>query len=164
MVYLDSDTESDASYISLFSETASEASEAESYISFTTIFRTFHETFEAELKNQFPNCPFNIDCFDDLLMLDYPFTEEPFILIYDDRLNYIQENYEVMDEVQKNTRRHYTIIKAKENKPITNRQILNAMINDGHYSSKTIQEQFGHYHLEKFERKSKMMFETCWGH
>ena len=57
-----------------------------------------------------------------------------------------------------------TMIKAKENKPITNRQILNEMINDGHYSSKTIQEQFGHYYLEKFERKSKMMFETCWGH
>ena len=106
MVYLSSDSESEASAISLFSETASEASEAESYTSFTIVFRTFHETLEAELKNQFPNCPFNIDCFDDLLMLDHPFGE-PFILIYDDRLNYIQENYAEMNEVQKNTRRHY---------------------------------------------------------
>ena len=164
MVYPTSESESEASFISLFSETASEASEAESYTSFATVFRTFHEILEAELKQQFPNCPFNIDCFDDLLMLDYPFTDETFILIYDDRLNALKSNYDTMTEVQKNTLRHYTMIKAKENKPITTRQILNAMIKDGHYSSETIQEQFGHYHLEKLDRKSKMLFEVCWGH
>jgi len=56
MVYPTS--ESEASFISLFSETASETSEAESYISFTTVFRTFHETVEAELKKTIPQLSF----------------------------------------------------------------------------------------------------------
>ena len=94
-------SESDVSRISLFSETASESQ------------------YELLPADEFPDCPFNLDCFSDVNMLDYKFTDEVFILIYDDRLNYINSNFEKMNEIEKNTLRHYTMIQAKNNEPIT---------------------------------------------
>jgi hypothetical protein len=61
-------SESDVSHLSLFSETASESQ------------------YEVIAADEFPDCPFNLDCFSDVNMLDYKFTDEVFILIYDDRL------------------------------------------------------------------------------
>ena len=139
-------SESDVSHISLFSETASES------------------RYEVIPADEFPDCPFNLDCFNDVNMLDYKFTDEVFILIYDDRLNYIHSNFENMTEIEKNTLRHYTMIQAKNNEPITLRQILNKMIKESHYSSKKIQKLFGHYYLEKFEPRSCRTWEACWGH
>ena len=135
---LSPNSKSDVSHISLFSETASES--------------------------QFPDCPFNLDCFDDVNMLDYKFTDEVFILIYDDRLNYLDGDFIHMTELEKNTLRHYTMVKAIDNKPITYRQVINTMIQDKYYSSKKTLKMFGHYYLEKFEKKSERMFETCWGY
>ena len=109
---LTSNSESEVSSISLFSETASESQ---------------YEVIPAE---EFPDCPFNLDCFSDVNMLDYKFTDEVFILIYDDRLIALSSNYENMSEIEKNTLRHYTMVQAKSNEPITLRQILNKMIKE----------------------------------
>ena len=127
----------DESFISLFSVTASEHVE-------------------------FPDCPFNHD-FNNSDKLDTKFTDEVFILIYDDRLTYIDSNFYKMTELEKNTSRHYTFVQAKNNKPITLRQILNRMIKDTHYSSRKIQKLFSHYYLEKFEQRGCRTWEACWG-
>ena len=143
-------SESDVSAISLFSESQSESS----------------DNFEAELalKDEFPDCPFNLDCFNDVNTLDYKFTDEVFMLVYDDRLNYVNSNFENMTEIEKINLRHYTLIQVKDNNPITLRQIINAMIKQRYYSSQKIQKLFGHYYLEKFEQRSQRTWEVCWGH
>ena len=97
-------------------------------------------------------------------MLDYKFTDEIFILVYDDRLNYVNSNYEHMTEIQKINLRHYTLIQVKNNDPITLRQVINTMIKQKYYSSQKIQKLFGHYYLEKFEQRSKRTWEVCWVH
>ena len=142
-------SESDESTISLFSESQSESSV---------------DLAELNLKNEFPDCPFNLDCFNDVNMLDYKFTDEVFMLVYDDRLNYVNSNFENMSEIEKINLRHYTLIQAKNNNPITLRQIINAMIKQRYYSSQKIQKLFGHYYLEKFEQRSQRTWEVCWGH
>lgn len=143
-------SESEVSAISLFSESQSESS----------------DNFEAELelKDEFPDCPFNLDCFNDVNTLDYKFTDEVFMLVYDDRLNYVNSNFENMTEIEKINLRHYTLIQVKDNNPITLRQIINAMIKQRYYSSQKIQKLFGHYYLEKFEQRSQRTWEVCWGH
>ena len=143
-------SKSEVSAISLFSESQSESS----------------DNFEAELelKDEFPDCPFNLDCFNDVNMLDYKFTDEVFMLVYDDRLNYVNSNFENMTEIEKINLRHYTLIQVKDNNPITLRQIINAMIKQRYYSSQKIQKLFGHYYLEKFEQRSQRTWEVCWGH
>lgn len=130
-----SDSESDASTISLFSETASES-------------------------EQFIDSPFNIDHFNDI---DEVFTQENFILIYDDRINYLKGDSH-MTELDKIKLRHYTIVKAVDNKPITIRQIINTMIKDDHYNREKIQKLFRNDYLEKFEFRSNKTWEACWGH
>ena len=141
----ETNSDSDVSHISLFSETASESQ------------------YEVLPADEFPDCPFNFDCFNDANMLDYKFTDEVYILIYDDRLTYIDSDFHKMTELEKNTSRHYTFVQAKNNKPITVRQILNKMIKDTHYSSRKIQKLFSHYYLEKFEQRGCRTWEACWG-
>ena len=41
-----------------------------------------------ELEQQFPNCPFDISCIDEIEELDEIFTDEPVIFIFDDRSEY----------------------------------------------------------------------------
>ena len=144
-------SESDTSTISLFSETQS--------------FSSVNAVAELDMQDVFPDCPFNLDCFNDVNMLVYKFTDEIFILVYDDdRLNYVNSNYEHMTEIEKINSRHYTLIQVKNNDPITLRQVINTMIKQKYYSSQKIQKLFGHYYLEKFEQRSKRTWEVCWGH
>ena len=142
-------SESDEPTISLFSESQSESSV---------------DLAELNIKDEFPDCLFNLDCFNDVNMLDYKFTDAVFMLVYDDRLNYVNSNFEKMTEIEKINLRHYTLIQAKNNQPITLRQIINSMIKQRHYSSQKIQKLFGHYYLEKFEQRSERTWEVCWGH
>ena len=151
---LSTSSESDTTTISLFSETASEA---ESYSSVLAVA-------ELDMQDIFPDCPFNLDCFNDVNMLDYKFTDESFVLVYDDRLNSINSKFEKMCEIEKSILRRYTLIQSKHNDPITLRQIINTMIKQRYYSSENIQKLFGHYYLEKFEQRSKRTWEVCWGH
>ena len=135
-------SESDGSTISFFSETQSEAG-------------SFIAVKNFDPKDEFPNCPFNLDCFNDVTLLDYKFTDEKFILIYDDRLNTLQPNFSQMTELEKYPWRHYTMVECVNDDPITLRQIIEKMISKDHYSSDKVQEHFGHYYLEKFEQRSQ---------
>ena len=143
-------SESDGSTISFFSETQSEAG-------------SFIAVKNFDPKDEFPNCPFNLDCFNDVTLLDYKFTDEKFILIYDDRLNTLQPNFSQMTELEKYPWRHYTMVECVNDDPITLRQIIEKMISKDHYSSDKVQEHFGHYYLEKFEQRSQKIWEVCWG-
>ena len=148
---MSSDSETSESDISMFSETASSATDDE------------YEELQYLLNIQFPKCPFNIDCVRDLEELDTIFSNELVILIYDDRLNQRYYNLSEMSASQKNKLRHYTVVKSMDNEPITLRQVLNTMIKDRHYSSRIIEKHFKHYYLEKFIRHVNNKYETCWG-
>ena len=144
----ESDT-SEESSMSIFSETASST---DSY-----------DELQIELHNQFPKCPFHIDCIRDISELDTVFSIERVILIYDDRLNQKYHNFYEMTVSEKNKLRHYTVVKSMGNKPITLRQVLNTMIKDSHYSSRRIEKHVQHYFLENFVKHMNNMYETCWG-
>ena len=144
-------SESEVSAISLFSETQSESD---------SVIAVKH----FDPQDEFPTCPFNLDCFDNITMLDYKFTDENFILIYDDRLNTLQPNFSKMTELQKYPLRHYIMVTSEDDEPITLRKIIEKMISADHYSSNKIQEHFGHYYLERFEQRSKKIWEACWGY
>jgi len=148
---MSSDSETSESDISMFSETASSATDDE------------YEELQYLLNRQFPKCPFNIDCVRDLEELDTIFSNELVILIYDDRLNQRYSDFSEMSASQKNRLRHYTVVKSMNNEPITLRQVLNTMIKDRHYSSRIIERYFKHYYLEKFIRHVNNKYETVWG-
>ena len=59
---LSPESDSDTSTISLFSETQS--------------FSSVNAVAELDMQDIFPDCPFNLDCFNDVNMLDYKFTDE----------------------------------------------------------------------------------------
>ena len=147
---MSSDSDTSDSDMSMFSETAT--SEEDNY-----------EELQMLLALQFPKCPFIIDCVRDLEELDTIFSKELVILIYDDRLNQKYCNLEHLTVSEKNKARHYTVVKSMDNNPITLRQVLNTMIKDRHYNSRTIEKHFGHYYLEKFVRHIDNKFETVWG-
>ena len=148
---MSSESETSESDISMFSETASSATDDE------------YEELQYLLNRQFPKCPFNIDCVRDLEELDTIFSNELVILIYDDRLNQRYSDFSEMSASQKNRLRHYTVVKSMNNEPITLRQVLNTMIKDRHYSSRIIERYFKHYYLEKFIRHVNNKYETVWG-
>ena len=152
---MDSSDTSDTE-ISMFSETAS----SETASSDT---EDEYEELQYLLNRQFPKCPFNIDCVRNLEELDTIFSNELVILIYDDRLNQTYYNLSEMTVSQKNKLRNYTVVKSMNNEPITLRQVLNTMIQDRHYHSRTIEKHFSHYFLEKFIRHIDNKFETVWG-
>jgi hypothetical protein len=151
---MDSDSETSDTEISMFSETATSEEEEE---------ENNYEELQMLLASQFPKSPFNIDCVRDLEELDTVFSYESVILIYDDRLNQKYYNLDDMSVSQKNKLRHYTVVKSMNDDPITLRQVLNTMIKDRHYNSRTIEKHFGHYYLEKFVRHINNKFETVWG-
>jgi hypothetical protein len=148
---MSSESGTSESDISMFSETASSATDDE------------YEELQYLLNRQFPKCPFNIDCVRDLEELDTIFSNELVILIYDDRLNQRYYNLSEMSASQKNKLRHYTVVKSMNNEPITLRQVLNTMVKDRHYSSRIIERYFKHYYLEKFIRHVNNKYETVWG-
>jgi len=148
---MSSESGTSESDISMFSETASSATDDE------------YEELQYLLNRQFPKCPFNIDCVRDLEELDTIFSNELVILIYDDRLNQRYSDFSEMSVPQKNKLRHYTVVKSMNNEPITLRQVLNTMIKDRHYSSRIIERYFKHYYVEKFIRHVNNKYETVWG-
>jgi len=148
---MSSDSETSDSEISMFSETA-------------TSDESTHEQLEKALALQFPKCPFHIACVDDLDELEYTFCDELVILIFDDRLNErYKHQFNEMSTSLKNRLRNYTVVKSMNNKPITVRQVLNAMIRDKHYHSRIVEKHVRNYYLEKFIRHPNNMVETCWG-
>ena len=119
-----------------------------------------YQDLRNKLDEQFPNPPFVIDCVDNIEQLDEVFTTKYTILVKDDRSLYWLHEAPVVRHENVN----YTVVKRVNGQPITIRNILEAMINDKHYSSELIQQD-SHVFLEKFDGSSKsyIEFTACFG-
>ena len=108
-----------------------------------------YNQLQAELYNQFPDSPFEIDCIENLKELDEPFTQQTGIIIKDDRAGQLcckplvcpnNYYYDGMEENERNQHINYMGISKVDNKPITLRQIVNKMISNPHYNNDTVKD------------------------
>jgi len=108
---------------------------------------TKYEKLCLELEQQFPNCPFDISCIDELYELDEIFTNEPVIFIYDDRSNCSYLKVERINGI-----------------PITLRHVINSMSNDRHYRESDVVHD-DHRFLEQFilSKHSNIQYTCFWG-
>ena len=115
-----------------------------------------------DLDEIFPNCPFNISCIKDIKELDEIFTEEKTIIIKDDRAS--ESNYYYSNIDKNNLAKYvdYLVVKQKDDKPITLRQILTEMSKSPHYNNEVI-SQDDHHFLETFEKKTNIEYTMFWG-
>ena len=98
-----------------------------------------------DLEKAFPNAPFTVSCVDDMDELEQTFPPAKEIKIYDHR-------FLCNDIALKDGRNHHqTIVRQKNNKPITIRQVIKAMINDEHYHDDVVKSD-PHRFLEGFAR------------
>ena len=109
-----------------------------------------YEELQTELYKQFPNCPFDIACIENLNELDEPFTQQTGIIIKDDRASPNNYYYDGMEENERNQYINYMGISKLDNKPITLRQILNKMISNPHYNNDIVKDD-PHCILEGFD-------------
>ena len=118
----------------------------------------------AELEQQFPNCPFEISCVHELSKLDEVFTLEPVIFIYDDRASPNNYYYSEMSDRERSKYVHYLKVEQKRNKPITLRQVIEAMANDAHYHDEVVMSD-PHRFLESFDKcnKTGIQWSCFWG-
>ena len=124
----------------------------------------YYEELFKKTDDEFPDCDFNISIFnklEDFDELDKSFTEEKTILIKDDRTS-ASYFFSDLTKDEKSKYIHYTTVKQINNKPITLRQILNAMCNDEHY--KMMREiQCPHNFLEGFDKTNNLVYEAGFG-
>ena len=115
-----------------------------------------------DLDNIFPDCPFNIACIEDINELDKIFSEEKTIIIKDDRANIYNYYYSNLDKNDLPKYNDYLVVKQKDDKPITLRQVLTEMYKSSHYNNEII-SQDDHRFLEKFEKKTDIEYTIFWG-
>ena len=117
-----------------------------------------------ELERQFPQCPFVISCVDTIEQLDNAFTLDPVIFIYDDRASPNNYFYSEMSDMERSQYVHYLKIEREDNKPITLRQVIHAMVNDAHYHNEVVMRD-PHMFLESFHKSNKLGIQwSCfWG-
>ena len=118
-----------------------------------------------ELLNvEFPNSSFDISLgFNELKKLDEPFTDLKKIYIMDGRIS--NNNYYYSDTHPDTIKSLATklIVRQKDYKPITLRQILNTMIKHRHYRNKSVCED-PHRFLEMFKKTNDpSIFDTFFG-
>ena len=119
-----------------------------------------------QLDILFPNPPFAISCVidDDISELDEKFTDEEVIIIKDDRAKWWVHGFrhgEITEE-EASEYIHYAVVKAPFKGNITLRVIIQAMINDPHYSDPMILND-SHSFLEGFEKSRLSSIEyTCY--
>ena len=88
-----------------------------------------------DLDEAFPNSPFIVSCVDEISELDHFFDEEEIRVIDDRNMRNI----------------HETVVRQKNNKPITLRQVIKVMLNDEHYHKDTVKND-PHRFLDGFTR------------
>jgi hypothetical protein len=108
-----------------------------------------------ELNNliniEFPNSPFNICLtFNRLKKLEEPFTSLHKIIIIDGRISDLNPYYSGVYESELIKLHHELVIESIDNKPITLRQVLTAMITSKHYNMSVILRD-SHRFLEAFQ-------------
>ncbi len=107
-----------------------------------------------ELDKLFPNCPFDISCIKYIRELNDVFTTEPVIFIHDDRASPYNSYYDKMSQRERSRYVHYLKIERINNRPITLRQVIEAMVNDAHYHEEVVMTD-PHRFLEGFDKCSK---------
>ena len=124
----------------------------------------FYSRLWDQLREIFPNCPFSIDCIKNLDELDAVFSEEPVIFIYDDRARSCNYYYHGFSESELAHMRNYTTVRARNNEPITYRQVIQAMIDDPHYHNDIVASD-DHHFLEGFDKSpnSDIQFSPSFG-
>jgi len=115
-----------------------------------------------DLDEIFPNCPFSISCIDDIMELDEVFTKEKTIIIKDNRASQWNYYYSNIDKNELSQYVNYLVVKQKNNKPITLRQVLTEMSNSVHYNDDIISEDF-HNFLEGFDKTTDIQYVACFG-
>jgi hypothetical protein len=116
------------------------------------------------LDEEFPGCPFDISCIDDIKQLDEVFSFERVIFIYDDRASEHNWYYEDMSYEERREYNHFLKIERMDDKPITMRQVLKAMSDEPHYSREVVMYD-PHRFLESFElsKHSNIQYSMFWG-
>ncbi len=108
------------------------------------LFETFQDLYErqfwAELERQFPTAPFGICFLDSLGELDEKFSDEPFIMIYDDRGNRHDWTEEEIPLAERRNHRKKTMVFPSNKTFTTLRDVLNAMIADKPYHHEVVKE------------------------
>ena len=127
------------------------------------LLRKTFEQLTADLELAFPNCPFGIECIDEIEELDITFTEERVIIIKDDRSKYWKYWNDDITEQEAVGHINYTVVKAPYNGNITLRTIIQTMINDKHYHNEVVIENGPHI-LEDFDKSnnSDIEYTSCW--
>lgn len=115
-----------------------------------------------DLDEIFPNCPFSISCIDDIMELDEVFTKEKIIIIKDDRASHWNYYYSNIDKNELSQYVNYLVVKQKNNKPITLRQVLTEMSNSLHYNDDIISGDF-HNFLEGFNKTTDIQYVASFG-
>jgi hypothetical protein len=115
-----------------------------------------------DLDEIFPNCPFCISCIDDIMELDEVFTKEKTIIIKDNRASQWNYYYSNIDKNELSQYVNYLVVKQKNNKPITLRQVLTEMSNSVHYNDDIISEDF-HNFLEGFDKTTDIQYVASFG-
>ena len=125
------------------------------------LLRKTFEQLTADLELAFPNCPFSIECIDEIEELDITFTEERVIIIKDDRSMFWKYWNDDITEQEAVGHINYTVVKAPYNGNITLRTIIQTMINDKHYHNDLVLQD-SHQFLEGFDKSSNSDIEyTC---
>jgi len=121
-----------------------------------------YEKLCKDLDEIFPNCPFTISCIEDIKELDETFTEEKTIIIKDDRASETNYYYSEFNKNQLAQYVDYLVIKQKDDKPITLRQILTEMSNSPHYNDEVVIGD-DHRFLEFFEQNTDIEYTMFFG-
>jgi hypothetical protein len=102
------------------------------------------------LNIEFPNSPFIISLgIETLKKIDQPFTNLELINIVDSRISMFNQYYMDVYPSDLYNLSNNLVVKSVDNKPITTRQILNAMIIDNHYNNQTVCKDY-HRFLKSF--------------
>ena len=119
------------------------------------------EQLTTDIDLAFPNCPFSVECIDEIEELDITFTEERVIIIKDDRSMFWKYWNDDITEQEAVGHINYTVVKAPYNGNITLRTIIQTMINDKHYHNEVVIENGPHI-LEDFDKSNNSDIEyTC---
>jgi hypothetical protein len=81
------------------------------------------------------------------------FSEESVIFIYDDRANSNNFYYSGLSDNELAQFKNYTMVRAKNDEPITYRQVIQAIIDDPHYRNDIVASD-NHRFLEGFDKSN----------
>ena len=121
----------------------------------------YYENIRNRWETEFPSCPFSISLPSLYLNhLDDPFTNQPVIIILDNRIpTYFYHFWKICSKDFAKYNTGITIVKTYHNQPITLRRILNTMIKDNHYHKFMLD----HHFLENFTQINNNMYHPWFG-